>query len=70
VKIRNWQKFCASSFDPILSFVALTFGTMSVSARVVTDAQIATLITSIDMATQLGRSTFFDGIKRANLPRV
>jgi hypothetical protein len=61
MEIRHWQKLSASSLYPIFSFVALTFGTMPVAARVITDGQMTTSIASIDMTTQFGSSTFLYG---------
>jgi hypothetical protein len=70
MEVRHWQEFCFSSLDPIFAFVALTLGTMSVPARIVTNANVATLIACIDMTSQLGCSALFYGVKRAQLPRI
>jgi len=43
---------------------------MPVAARVVADGDVSTIIARIDMTTQLGRSAFFNGVKRAQLPCV
>jgi len=65
VEVWHWQEFCASGFDPILSFVALTLGAMPVAAGIVTDSDFSTTIASMDMTSQFGCSAFFNGVKRA-----
>jgi hypothetical protein len=70
VEVRHRQEFCASSLYPIFSFVTLTLRAMPIAARVVANSESTTTIASIDMTTQLGCSTFFNGVKRAELPRI
>src|SRR5690606_41046798 len=47
VKIRDRQQFIFPGFYPILPISSLTFGTVPISATVIADGDIATLITSI-----------------------
>lgn len=63
VEVWHRQKLGSSGLYPIFPFIALAFWTMSIAARIVTDTQIATTITSINMASQFCCSTFFNGIK-------
>lgn len=62
MEIWNWQKLCASGLYPILSFVALTFRSMPIPARIVTDSKIARTIASIDM-------TVFEQIRGVTMPK-
>jgi hypothetical protein len=65
MKIRYWQEFSFSSQNPIFSVFALTFWAMTVAARVVTNADVSTFVTRINVSAQLGSSALFYGIKRS-----
>jgi hypothetical protein len=50
MEIWHRQEFSFSGLDPIISIFPLTFRTVSVSARIVTNADDAAGITSINMS--------------------
>lgn len=54
--------------NPTFPLVTLPLGTMKIPARIVTDTDVSTLVTSIDMTAQFGGSAFFNGVMRAKLP--
>jgi hypothetical protein len=58
MEIGRGQKLMLSGGYPFLTIVPLAFRTMSIAARVVTDAYFTALITSINMSTQRRCPTF------------
>jgi hypothetical protein len=70
MEIRYGQEFRFSVLYPILSIPALTLGAMPIPARIITDSDFSTVITSINMTAQSRSSAFFDCRKRPELPSV
>ena len=69
MKISGGQELVLLLNDPHFLVQALTFWAMSVAATVITDAQMATLITSINMTAQGCGATSADSRKRSPVMR-
>jgi hypothetical protein len=52
MKVWYRQQILLAIFNPCFSLGILAFGTMTVTARVVTDADMAALITFVNMSAQ------------------
>jgi hypothetical protein len=69
MEIGRWEELILLLYGPHFLVEALTFRAVSIAAAVVTYTQMTATITSVDMATQRGRSTSLDSLKRASVVR-
>ena len=70
MKISCWKQLRFSGLYPPLTLYLLALGTMSIPAGVITDANMATRSTQIDMTAQRRRSASSDRIQCTQLPGV
>ena len=56
MKVGYWQQILLSNRDPLLTGKPLALWTVTISAGIVADADMTTLITTICMSTQPGSS--------------
>lgn len=69
MKISGRQKLVLLLNDPHLLVQALALWTVPVAARIIADAQVTTLITSINVAAQSCGAASVDGRKRPPVMR-
>jgi hypothetical protein len=60
VEIADRQQIGLARREPIRRCRALTFWTMAIAARVVSDAAVAAILAALDMPTESGRAALFD----------
>ena len=58
--VRNWKKIFKTGIDPATLCDPLAFGAMTVATRIVAKVQVATVITNIDMVTEMTAATVLD----------
>src|SRR6516225_1372557 len=60
VEIADRQQIGLARREPILCRRALTFWTMAIAARVISDAAVAAILAALDMAAERGRAALLD----------
>jgi hypothetical protein len=63
MKVRDWQQFVCTEFNPLLASVDLALRAMPIAARVERDGSMTALRTGINMTAQRCCTTVLDGAK-------
>jgi hypothetical protein len=61
MEIPDWQQFARKFINPLGSTQALTFGTVSIAARIIGNTHMSTLVASFGMAPHCTCSAMLNG---------